>query len=242
MVFAIQQLILNLRIADKTTCLHPSEDSPEDPPIGGPQNNKVPSNMTALSNYVKGLNPRAFQSATKHHLASADPTLPLSSRNTTTSLAYGVLTLSCDKDPELLINQVSYEWARFGNNIKIKELQAVETKTPYQIYYVYALTHRQTLIDEQRDIFKSAQTRMHHEDYFLDHDLPIEWGYRPLPLCSLRINVPRIPKHSEPTNMAKLPSNIQTCRKVLHLEVDKHDLEFVEHLVKYAKTNGIYHQ
>jgi hypothetical protein len=42
--------------------------------------------------------------------------------------------------------------------------------------------------------------------------------------------------------MAKLPSNIQTCRKVLHLEVDKHDLEFVEHLVKYAKSNGIYRQ
>lgn len=31
MVFAIQQLILKLRIADKMACLHSSEDSPEDP-------------------------------------------------------------------------------------------------------------------------------------------------------------------------------------------------------------------
>ena len=126
--------------------------------------------------------------------------------------------------------------------MKIKELQAVETITPFAIYFVYALTHRQTLIDEQRDIFKLAQQQMHKEDYFLDRDLPLNWGYRSLPLCSLRTNVPRIPKHSEPTNMSRLPSNIQTCRRVLHLEVDKNDLELVTHLVKYAKKHGLYSQ
>ena len=54
------------------------------------------------------------------------------------------------------------------------------------------------------------------------------------------MNVPRIPKHSEPVNMSRLPSDIQTCRKVLHLEVDKTDIELVTHLVNYAKTNGMY--
>ena len=124
--------------------------------------------------------------------------------------------------------------------MKIKELQAVETITPVAIYFVYALTHRQTLIDEQREIFKEAQKRMHETDYFLDHDLPMNWGYKPLPLCSLRTNVPRIPKHSEPVNMARLPSNIQTCRRVLHLEIDKSDSELVTHLVKFSKAQGLY--
>ena len=114
--------------------------------------------------------------------------------------------------------------------------------TPYQIYLVYSLTHRQTLIDGQRDIFSAARDRMHQEDYFFNRDLPLEWGYCPLPLCSLCMNVPRIPKHSEPNTMAKLPSNIQTCRKVLHLEINKKDLEFVEHLVSFAKNTGIYSQ
>jgi hypothetical protein len=76
---------------------------------------------------------------------------------------------------------------------------------------------------------------MHEEDYFIEHDLPIQWGYRPIPLCSLKMNVPRIPKHSEPSNMARLPSYIQTCRKVLHLEVDKQDIDLVTHIVKFAK-------
>ena len=107
---------------------------------------------------------------------------------------------------------------------------------------MYALTHRQTLIDEQKDIFKEAQARMHKEDYFLDRDLPIRWGYCPLPLCSLRMNVPQIPKHSEPTNMSHLSSDIQTCRKVIHLEVDKQHHDLVTHLVSYAKKQGIYNK
>ena len=83
---------------------------------------------------------------------------------------------------------------------------------------------------------------MNEEDYFIEHDLPINWGYQPLPLCSLRTNVPRIPKHSEPVNMSRLPSNIQTCRRVLHLEIDKNDQELVSHLVKYSKKSGLYTQ
>jgi hypothetical protein len=237
MVFAIQHLLSNLKIADKFSVLNPVEDTGE-PPLGGQTNNPVPSNMTALSNYIKGLNPRAFQASNRPTPASTDDTGPNTRR--TGSLAYGVISIACDKDPELLVNQISYEWARFGNHLKIKELQAVETITPFAIYYVYALTHKQTLVDEQKEILKAAQKLMHQEDYFIDRDLPMRWGYSPLPLVSLRMNVPRIPKHSEPTNMSRLPSNIQTCRRVLHLEVDKSELELVTHLVQYAKKAGLY--
>ena len=236
--FAIQQLLLNLKIADKHATLNPTEDDSDDPALGGQSSSPVPTNMTALSNYIKGLNPRSFQTNGKTPQENQDAT-PSSRRP---ALAYGVISISCDKDPTLLVNQISYEWARFGTQMRIKELQAVETITPYAIYFVYALTHRQTLIDEQRDIFKLAQQKMNEEDYFLDHDLPINWGYKPLPLCSLRTNVPRIPKHSEPANMSRLPSNIQTCRRVIHLEIDKKDQEIVSHLVKYAKKKGLYSQ
>jgi hypothetical protein len=46
-VYAIQQLILNLKIADKTAILNPTEDNPDAPPIGGNTTHKVPQNMTA---------------------------------------------------------------------------------------------------------------------------------------------------------------------------------------------------
>jgi hypothetical protein len=186
MVFAIQQLLLNMKIADKTATINPTDDDSEDPPLGGTSSSPVPSNMTALSNYIKGLNPRSFQTS-KSPQESSESESYTSRRSV---LTYGVISISCDKDPELLVNQSSYEWARFGNQMKIKELQAVETITPVAIYFVYALTHRQTLIDEQREIFKEAQKRMHETDYFFDHDLPMNWGYKPLPLCSLRTNVP----------------------------------------------------
>ncbi len=42
--------------------------------------------------------------------------------------------------------------------------------------------------------------------------------------------------------MSRLPSNIQTCPRVLHLEIDKTDLELVSHLVKYAKQHGLFNQ
>ena len=239
MVFAIQQLLLNLKIADKHATINPTEEDSEDPPLGGQSSTTVPSNMTALSNYIKGLNPRSFQTSNK---PTQDAQAPDTSSSRRSIMAYGVISISCDKEPELLVNQISYEWARFGNQMKIKDLQAVETITPFAIYFVYALTHKQTLIDEQHDIFKAAQKKMHETDYFLDHDLPMNWGYKPLPLCSLRTNVPRIPKHSEPINMARLPSNIQTCRRVLHLEIDKTDLEMVSHLVNFAKKQGLYNQ
>ena len=239
MVFAIQQLILNLKIADKHATINPIEEDSDDPPLGDQSSTPVPSNMTALSNYIKGLNPCSFQTNNK---SNKDAQEPVASGPRRSLLAYGVISISCGKDPELLVNQISYEWARVGNQMRIKELQAVETITPFAIYYVYALTHRQTLIDEQRDIFKLAQKKMNDSDYFIDHDLPINWGYKPLPLCSLRTNVPRIPKHSEPVNMSRLPSNIQTCRRVLHLEIDKTDLELVSHLVKFAKQQGLYNQ
>ena len=89
-------------------------------------------------------------------------------------------------------------------------------------------------------MLKAAQETMHAEDYFTDRDLPLSWGYDPHPLFSLRMNPPRIPKQSERTNMARLPENIPTCQKVFHLEVDKRDIERVEHLVNYAKKAVIY--
>ncbi len=239
-VYAIQQLILNLKIADKMAVLNLMDDSQEDPLIGGASPNNVPQNMTALRNYVTGLNPCSFQTTSRPldrpEMGAA------SSRWPSPSVAYGVISISCDKDPETLINQLSYEWARFGSYLKIKELQAVETITPFQIYFVYSLTHCQTLIDEQREILRIAQDKMHQEDYFVTRDLPRRWGYCFLLLCSLRMNVPRIPKHSEPVIMLKLPASIQTCRKVLHLEVDKRQLDFITHLVQYAKKAGIYAQ
>jgi cytoskeletal protein RodZ len=61
LVFAIQQLLINLKIADKMATMNPTEASTDEPSLGGQTSHPVPTNLTALSNYIKGLNPRAFQ-------------------------------------------------------------------------------------------------------------------------------------------------------------------------------------
>jgi hypothetical protein len=138
MAYAIQQLIVNLKIADKYAVINPAKDPSEEPSLGGISGTPAPSNMTALSNYVKGLNPRAFQ--LRSGATDAQDTPGPAGTCRSSAQAYRVISISCDKDPALLINQISYEWARFGHYLKIKELQVIETSTPYAIYFVYALT------------------------------------------------------------------------------------------------------
>ena len=40
--------------------------------------------------------------------------------------------------------------------------------------------------------------------------------------------------------LTKLPSHLQACRQYLHLEIDKQDVDWVKHLVKNAKKEGLY--
>jgi hypothetical protein len=62
-VYAIQQFLINLKIADKLATLNPAEGTTDEPPLGGQSAHPIPTNMTALSICMKGLNPRAFQSS-----------------------------------------------------------------------------------------------------------------------------------------------------------------------------------
>jgi hypothetical protein len=107
MVFAIQQFLINLKISDKLATINPIDTLSGGPPLGGRSSTPVPTNMMALSNYIKGLNPRAFQT---NRRTSQDPQdLTHGPTRRTSALAYGVISISCDKDPELLVNQISYE-------------------------------------------------------------------------------------------------------------------------------------
>lgn len=114
-------------------------------------------------------------------------------------------------NPEALVNQLSSEWVQYGSYLKPKELEVIETETPFEVYFVYSLTHKQTLIDEHVDILKHAKEKIHWCDYFLDQGLPINGGYRPIPHFNIHTNVPHIPNHFESTNMSKLLANLQMC-------------------------------
>jgi hypothetical protein len=108
----LKQLLTNLHIGDPTACILPHGD-PDGIPIG-PGGVKVPENMTALSNYCKGFNPKAFQ--TKSGGGGGDRLDSLGEGtnsgggkgNNNKSTAYFLFRLGCNKDPSELITQVSY--------------------------------------------------------------------------------------------------------------------------------------
>jgi hypothetical protein len=111
MIFAIQQLPLNLKIADKTACLQPSKNSPDNPLLGGHSNHKVPTNMTSLSSYVIGPNPRAFQSSSRQPQDTA-PGIQITPRCSSSPMVYGVISISCDKTQ----NSLSTRYLKNGQN------------------------------------------------------------------------------------------------------------------------------
>jgi hypothetical protein len=103
-VYAIQQLVVNLMIADKHAVLHHAEDPSMESTIGGAGGNAVPTNMTTLSNYVKGFNPKPF--ANNHSYESQGSQIRGRCQD---NLIYGWITISCNKDPESLMQQLSYK-------------------------------------------------------------------------------------------------------------------------------------
>jgi len=129
-VYAIQQLVVNLMIADKHAVILHAEDPSLDSSIGGAGGNAVPTNMTALSNYVKGFNPKPFSNNHPY-----EPQGGQARGRRQGNLVYGWISISCDKDPEALTQQLSYEWSKFGNRICVKELQSGSTLTAFIVWY-----------------------------------------------------------------------------------------------------------
>jgi hypothetical protein len=97
--------------------------------------------LVAIEMYCKGFNPKAFQ--TKSGGGGGDRLDSLGEGDSSgggkndknKSTAYFLFRLGCNKDPTELITQVSYEWGKYGHHIRVKELQALDTKTIYCFFF-----------------------------------------------------------------------------------------------------------
>ena len=187
-VYAIQQLVVNMMIADKHTVIHHAEDPSMDSTIGGTGGNAVPTNMTALSNYVKGFNPKPF--ANNH---SYEPQGGQARGRCQGNLVYGWATISCDKDPEGLLQQLSYEWSKFGNRICVKELQSGSTLTAFIVWFVTTHCPKKVYVEEMCLITESAITALERRDFFDGNSQFSKFSSGNLPMLTFRISIPKIP-------------------------------------------------
>jgi hypothetical protein len=236
-VYAIQQLVVNMMIADKFAVIHNADDLGMDATIGGAGGNAVPTNMTALSNFVKGFNPKPFANSTSY-----DPQGGQNRGRRQNNVIYGWIVISCDKEPEALTQQLSYEWSKFGNRICVKELQSGATSTSYIVWFVTTQCPKKVYIEEMRLITEMAIRALDNRDFFYDNKHLAKFSTEKLPPFTFRINIPKIPKHDDGGTMAKLPSFLQNNRKQLHLETAKEDAEIWEAIVDVAKQEGLFKQ
>ena len=126
---ALSNLLINFGIGDDTVIVNLASDPTSDNFLG-PGGINLPTNMTATCNYFVGFNPRAFQTTgavdgTDDALESLLPSSTEQTKKGTISQVYFIFYISCIKDPKLLLSQISYEWGRFRNFIRCKELQSL---------------------------------------------------------------------------------------------------------------------
>ena len=152
-------------------------------------------------------------------------------RNTT--VAYFQIRISCNKDPLLLVSQVSFEWGKFGFYVRKKELQALDTQSQYCFYFLFSQVSKSILSEELTSIFKRAQERLWSDDK--EFDVPYEYGHMDLPVFNLRQNVPKLPKFN--THKHKIPTKYEGMKRHYHLEVCAEDLAFFKTIIEYAKRH-----
>jgi hypothetical protein len=100
-----------------------------------------------------------------------------------------MLVFSSDVDPETNVSRVRHEFCRAGGfYFQKKQLQCVETLTPFIIYYLYAFNDIATLCTELTDLLKKA-----HQELESDFMLLEEFEHSKIPEINIRRGVRKLP-------------------------------------------------
>ncbi len=90
---------------------------------------------------------------------------------------YPTLILLSEVDPETITSQVTHEFCQAGRfNFRKKQLQCIETCTPFIIYYLYTFTDLTTIRSELTSLLGQAYKGMQNDFIF-----PEEFEHHKLP-------------------------------------------------------------
>ena len=102
---------------------------------------------------------------------------------------YPTLVFLPDVDPETIMSRVTHEFCRAGGfYFWKKQLQCVETVTPFINFYLYTFNDIATLRVELTDLLKKA-----HAELECNFILPEEFQYLSIPEINIRRRVPKLP-------------------------------------------------
>ena len=144
------------------------------------------------------------------------------------SEVYFQFCVSCDVDPTLILERVSFEWSRMGGNrLKVKEIPSFATKAAVTFYRVRNDPNFSVLIPELTRMLEEARDKANAEvtGYFSLQDVP---------LFQLSMQTPKI--QGQNTQLFQgWDYRRQNWRKTLHVIVEASQVAYVQELFSLAK-------
>ena len=142
------------------------------------------------------------------------------------------ICISCDVDPEELLERCSYEWSRIGGvRLQVKEIAAFATKSAATFYFMNSRADLTRLKEEMKKVIVESMR--------IGVDNVEDFYTRGVPEFALKLATPRV--EGQKTQVFKdLSWSQQQLRKTIHIDVEASNVPYMhEEIIKIAKEFGV---
>jgi len=140
--------------------------------------------------------------------------------------------ISCDVDPEVILERVSFEWARIGGNrLEVKQISSFFTKPAVTLFHVRSNASFSTLVPELRRMLEETRDKALEvvDDFY---------GVGEVPEFTLNVQVPKVTGQNT-QQFSKWNWRQNNLRKTLHIITESEKVPYMQELYSYAKDLGI---
>jgi hypothetical protein len=227
----IGNLLENIQLVDPTAILHAAVKSDDTKLIG--KKEELRENMTIFLAYAPvGKNQNAFKpkknnNKKKGRCGKDEPEL-------LNPFVYPTLVFLSNVDPETIVSRVTLKFCHAGGfYFWMKQLQCVETVTPFIIFYLYTFNDITTICAELAELLKKAQAYLESNFILLD-----EFQYSPIPEINICRGAPKLP--GQPGSQFRDYSReIQEAHRAHLIECDVQAIPFLTLLINHVKERQL---
>ncbi len=223
----IGNLLENIQLVDPTAILHAAVESDDTKPIG--KKEVLSENMTIFLAYAPvGKNQNAFKPKKNNNKKKGRP--GKDEPEFLNPCVYPTLVFSLDVEPETIVSCVTHKFCRAGGfYFLMKQLQCVETVTPFIIFYLYTFNDITTVRAELAELLKKA-----HADLESNFTLLDEFQYLPIPEINIRRGVPKLPGQPG-SRFCNYLQEMQEAHWAHLIECDVQAIPFLTLLINHVK-------
>jgi hypothetical protein len=227
----IGNFLENIQLVDLMAIMHVSDETGGAKPLGS--KTKMSTNMTVFLAYtLVGSNANAFKPKKynnkkqgrkgKNKPDSIDPSV------------YPTLIFLLDVDPNIIISRVTHEFSCAGGfYFQKKQLQCMETVTPFIIYYLYTFNDTATICVELTSLLEEVRQGMQD-----DLTLSEEFEYAKTPEINIRRGVPKLPGQPG-QHFCDYSREMQEARRAHLIKCDVNAIPFLQTLIGYMKEQKL---